>query len=111
MALFQLTSKGTFKKTVTAPGTAEAITTDQSIIVAQVVLKAGAANTGIMYIGDSAMSQDGFELAKGESISTADFISEIQQRDIQITPTGIFVDADNGADVLEVLLIDIVKIA
>lgn len=56
------------KKTVTTAGTRVALASSQAIL-SGVTVKALAANTGVIYVGNSSVaSTNGFQLAAGESV-------------------------------------------
>lgn len=108
MALERLTTKS-ITRTIAVPGTPEALTTDTTIIVIDVGLKARKTNTGQFRIGDATSAV--YSIDPGEAFQFSDYFSAIKQKDIEITPTGIFIDADNNTDVLEVVFVDVVRIA
>lgn len=55
-------------KTVTSAGTAEQITATSTPLQKGVTIVANSANTGVVYIGDSAVDSSSFSLAAGEQI-------------------------------------------
>lgn len=60
----------TLQKTVTAAGTAEALSA-APLQVRSFMIKALGANTGLIYAGDSTVSSsDGYELTSGDSIGS-----------------------------------------
>lgn len=74
------------KKTVTASGTAEALST--SFSCSQVTIKALAANTNNIYVGNSAVeTTDGYVLDAGEEVTV--LIDDLSK---------VFIDADTNGE-------------
>jgi hypothetical protein len=89
------------KKTVATATTAEALSAT-SIRTAGAIVKAEASNTGIIYVGDSAVAAaNGYELAAGEFVSFGDMESRGTDRDFDLD--SIYIDASVSTDGVSVL--------
>lgn len=93
-----------FKKTVAAAGTRTALGT-VSLQVHEVVVKALAANTGIIYLGDSTVaSSNGYELSAGQSFSVP--LTMIPRTGSVVNLTSIYIDSSvNGEGVCVAYLV------
>ena len=94
MALKIVTSSPT---TVTTAGTAVEISANITAI-RSIVLQADAANTGIVYVGDSSVtSSNGIQLKAGDSVSITP-----DNKDNELVISDLYVNADTNGSIVRV---------
>lgn len=87
------------------PGTPIALTTDITISIDKLSLQPDEGNAGNLFIGGPVSAT--YPMIAGGETGLDQFLSVLKDRDIQISPTAIFIDAVNALDILHILFWDI----
>jgi hypothetical protein len=97
------------------PGTPIQLTSDITIIVDKLSLLADEDNAGKIFLGDSGSAT--YPMIPGKEVGLDQFLSFLKDnlsflkdKDVQVTATGIFVDAENALDKLHLLFWDVVTV-
>lgn len=92
------------QKTVTTPGTAEALASSRTICK-RAVIKALLGNSGNIFVGDSttAASGTGFQLDAGQEVALDNIA--VSSEDGKYDLSEVYIDTDNGTDGVSVLYV------